>query len=109
MADACTESMSRFFAPHPTPATIPGEQRRWAPSHSAEHVKYRLIIEGRCPECGGFLERQELCGWCSTCTAGWTYQGSPTERDSAPPRGLAREPANSDVSGRDDASVQGSA
>jgi hypothetical protein len=35
----------------------------------------RSIIEGRCPTCGGVLERREDCGWCESCGFGHSLAG----------------------------------
>lgn len=74
--DACNEAMARYDTPTASGVTIPVERHAWAPCHAAANMKYRQIVEGRCPDCGGALERQAICGWCPSCRSGWSYQGS---------------------------------
>lgn len=77
VTNACTETFERFDNRHQLLTNIPGCRESWAPSHIGDRARYRCIIEGLCPDCGGALERGDRCGWCATCDAGWTYQGSP--------------------------------
>lgn len=76
IVDATRETMWRYSSPNPGPDDRPGEGRSWSPDYAAPHVQYRSIIEGRCPLCDGTLERQERCGWCWTCSAGWVYRST---------------------------------